>query len=77
MFCGFMQVIYDRMTSRSRGFGFVTMRTVEEAEKAVQLFNQYVSLLWPCRFEIDVCYVYLFVAIDGKWVIKNVRRRIT
>lgn len=35
------EVIYDRMTSRSRGFGFVTMRTVEEAEKAVELFNQY------------------------------------
>lgn len=77
MFCCFMQVIYDRMTNRSRGFGFVTMRTVEEAEKAVELFNQHVSLLWPCRFEIDVFCVYLFEAIDEKQANKNVRRRIT
>lgn len=40
-----MQVIYDRITGRSRGFGFVTMSTVEEAEKAVELFSRYVSLI--------------------------------
>ena len=38
-----MQVIYNRETDRSRGFGFVTMSTVEEAEKAVDTFNRYVS----------------------------------
>ncbi len=36
-------MIYNRETDRSRGFGFVTMSTVEEAEKAVELFNRYVS----------------------------------
>jgi len=36
-------VIYNRDTDRSRGFGFVTMSTVEEAEKAVEKFNGYVS----------------------------------
>jgi len=36
-------VIYARDTDRSRGFGFVTMSTVEEAEKAVEKFNSYVS----------------------------------
>lgn len=39
------QVIYDKQTGRSRGFGFVTMSTVEEVESAAQQFNGYVSSL--------------------------------
>ncbi|KFK29018.1 hypothetical protein AALP_AA7G078100 [Arabis alpina] len=35
------EVIYNRETDQSRGFGFVTMSTVEEAEKAVDKFNRY------------------------------------
>ncbi|KAK9119904.1 hypothetical protein Scep_017997 [Stephania cephalantha] len=35
------EVIYNRDTDQSRGFGFVTMSTVEEAEKAVDTFNRY------------------------------------
>lgn len=35
------EVIYNRETDQSRGFGFVTMSTVEEAEKAVDIFHQY------------------------------------
>ncbi|XP_009629671.1 28 kDa ribonucleoprotein, chloroplastic [Nicotiana tomentosiformis] len=35
------EVIYNRETDRSRGFGFVTMSTVEEADKAVELYSQY------------------------------------
>ncbi|KAK7291585.1 hypothetical protein RIF29_06849 [Crotalaria pallida] len=35
------EVIYNRTTDQSRGFGFVTMSTVEEAEKAVQMFSGY------------------------------------
>ncbi|XP_073038458.1 28 kDa ribonucleoprotein, chloroplastic-like [Primulina eburnea] len=35
------EVIYNRQTDQSRGFGFVTMSSVEEAEKAVELFNGY------------------------------------
>ncbi|KAG7023089.1 31 kDa ribonucleoprotein, chloroplastic, partial [Cucurbita argyrosperma subsp. argyrosperma] len=35
------EVIYDRQSDRSRGFGFVTMSSVEEAEKAVDTFNRY------------------------------------
>ncbi|PIA51541.1 hypothetical protein AQUCO_01100415v1 [Aquilegia coerulea] len=35
------EVIYNRETEQSRGFGFVTMRTVEEAEKAVEMFHNY------------------------------------
>ncbi|XP_047258706.1 31 kDa ribonucleoprotein, chloroplastic-like, partial [Capsicum annuum] len=35
-------VIYNRETDRSSGFEFVTMSTVEEAEKAVVLYNRYV-----------------------------------
>jgi RNA recognition motif-containing protein len=37
------KVIYDRVTDRSRGFGFVTMGSVEEAKKAIQMFNGTVS----------------------------------
>ncbi|KAG5252993.1 ribonucleoprotein [Salix suchowensis] len=33
------QVIFDRVTDRSRGFGFVTMETVEEAKEAIRMFN--------------------------------------
>ncbi|XP_042014525.1 29 kDa ribonucleoprotein A, chloroplastic-like [Salvia splendens] len=36
-----VEVIYDKATGRSRGFGFVTMSTVEEVEAAAQQFNGY------------------------------------
>jgi RNA recognition motif-containing protein len=32
-------VIMDRMTNRSKGFGFVEMSTEEEAKKAIELFD--------------------------------------
>lgn len=32
-------VITDKMTGRSKGFGFVEMSTDEEAQKAVEMFN--------------------------------------
>ena len=32
-------LMIDRMTSRSRGFGFVTMSTAEEAQKAIDALN--------------------------------------
>ncbi|KAF6157524.1 hypothetical protein GIB67_004462 [Kingdonia uniflora] len=35
------EVIYNRETDQSRGFGFITMSTVEEAEKAVEMFSGY------------------------------------
>jgi RNA recognition motif-containing protein len=34
-------VIMDKMTGRSRGFGFVTMGTEDEAKAAIEKFNQY------------------------------------
>ncbi len=33
------QVIMDKYTGRSRGFGFVEMSTDEEAKKAIEMFN--------------------------------------
>lgn len=35
------EVIYNRETEQSRGFGFVTMSTIQEAEKAVDKYHQY------------------------------------
>ncbi|KAK8477630.1 hypothetical protein V6N13_059900 [Hibiscus sabdariffa] len=35
------EVIYDKVTGRSRGFAFVTMSTIEEVEAAEQQFNGY------------------------------------
>lgn len=32
-------VIIDKMTGRSKGFGFVEMATEEEAQKAIDMFN--------------------------------------
>jgi len=32
-------VIIDRMTNRSKGFGFVEMSTDEGAQKAIEMFN--------------------------------------
>ena len=34
------KVIMDRMTGRSRGFGFVEFETTEEAQKAIDQFNE-------------------------------------
>ncbi|XP_074579144.1 29 kDa ribonucleoprotein A, chloroplastic-like [Curcuma longa] len=36
-----VEVIYDKITGKSRGFGFVTMSTIEEVEIAAQQFNGY------------------------------------
>lgn len=35
------RVITDRETQRSRGFGFVEMSSKEEADKAIEMFNNY------------------------------------
>lgn len=32
-------IIMDRMTGRSKGFGFVEMATEEDAQKAIEMFN--------------------------------------
>ncbi len=33
------KIIMDRMTNRSRGFGFVEYETAEEAQKAIEMFH--------------------------------------
>ncbi|EPS68161.1 hypothetical protein M569_06611, partial [Genlisea aurea] len=35
-----VEIVYDRVTDRSRGFGFVTMSSVDEAKEAIRLFDQ-------------------------------------
>ncbi|KAK1698684.1 hypothetical protein QYE76_015381 [Lolium multiflorum] len=36
----FSEIIYDRETGQSCGYGFVTMSTIQEAEKAVELYHR-------------------------------------
>jgi cold-inducible RNA-binding protein len=36
-----VRIITDRETGRARGFGFVEMANDEDAEKAIEQFNQY------------------------------------
>lgn len=33
------QIIIDKMTNRSKGFGFVEMSSDEEAQKAIEMFH--------------------------------------
>ncbi|XP_074591651.1 28 kDa ribonucleoprotein, chloroplastic-like [Curcuma longa] len=35
------EVVYNRQTDQSRGFGFVTMSTIEEADKALEMLHRY------------------------------------
>ncbi len=35
------KIIVDKMSGRSKGFGFVEMATTEEASKAIEMFNNY------------------------------------
>lgn len=39
-----MQIVYDDIADRSRGFAFVTMGSVEDAEEAIRMFEGTVSL---------------------------------
>lgn len=50
-----MQVIYDKLTGRSRGFGFVTMSSKEAVEAACQQFNGYVNSFALLSFLGDAC----------------------
>ncbi|MBD3244734.1 MAG: RNA-binding protein [Candidatus Moranbacteria bacterium] len=34
-----VKIIIDRITQKSRGFGFVEMKTEEEADKAIEMFD--------------------------------------
>lgn len=34
-----VQIVYDKVTDRSRGFGFVTMGSSEEAKEAIRMFD--------------------------------------
>jgi RNA recognition motif-containing protein len=35
------KIIVDKMSGRSKGFGFIEMSTDEEATKAIEMFNNY------------------------------------
>uniref|UniRef100_A0ACD5T769 Uncharacterized protein n=1 Tax=Avena sativa TaxID=4498 RepID=A0ACD5T769_AVESA len=48
----FSKVIYDRETGKSRGFGFVTMNTVQEAEAAVGMYHGSVMYGRPLTVKI-------------------------
>lgn len=35
------KIIVNKLTGKSKGFGFVEMSTVEEVDKAIDMFHQY------------------------------------
>ena len=45
LFDWILQIVYDRVTDRSRGFAFVTMGSVEDAKEAIRMFDGSVSLI--------------------------------
>jgi nucleolin len=53
-----LQIIYDKVTNRSRGFAFVTMATAEEAAKAVQMFDGAVSSRPVVPILLSLAYSY-------------------
>ncbi|KAK1429286.1 hypothetical protein QVD17_11492 [Tagetes erecta] len=38
-YVNYVEIVYDRVTDRSRGFAFVTMASVQEAKEAIRMFN--------------------------------------
>ncbi len=36
-----VNIIRDKMSGQSRGFGFIEMATAEEAQKAIEMFNHH------------------------------------
>jgi len=46
------ELVLDKFTSRSRGFAFVEMGTEDEAQKAVEMFNEYELQGRPLRVNI-------------------------
>lgn len=59
------RVVYDRESGRSRGFGFVTYSTSEEANNAISNLDGSVSLAPPPTLAFPPGYVLLFY-ISGK-----------
>ncbi|KAJ7956136.1 28 kDa ribonucleoprotein, chloroplastic-like [Quillaja saponaria] len=63
------EVIYNRDTDQSRGFAFVTMSTVEEAEAALEKFNRYTKL-WKHSFGLTVL-LFLQMDLNGRLLTVN------
>lgn len=49
-----VEIVYDRVTDRSRGFAFVTMGSFEEAKEAIRLFDGSVSDLISFHLTISL-----------------------
>lgn len=56
-----MQIVYDDFTDRSRGFAFVTMGNVEDAEEAIRMFDGTVSLNCLLHFNFYNMYDVWFI----------------
>ncbi len=53
-----VKIIYDKVKNRSKGFGFVTMSTPEEAQKAIEELN--------AKAEVDGRVIYVSEAKPQK-----------
>ncbi|ORY34065.1 hypothetical protein BCR39DRAFT_463139 [Naematelia encephala] len=46
-------VVYDQRSERSRGFGFITMHTIEDAERCIEKLNGFVLHGRPMRVDFS------------------------
>ncbi|KAI3950511.1 hypothetical protein MKW92_053198 [Papaver armeniacum] len=64
------KIVMDRVSDRSKGFGFVTFASLEEAKNAISEMNGKVGELYIVLFCKEISLVYKIVSISSFWVLQ-------